>query len=120
MAIPTASRIKDTAHQKPLPPVNSVPRAPTPWTSIRRHAHEQSRLDRLDAATGVFFTVARAAPGHDHWRHAKSRSAFAPHEGADRRTARARASCSQHMIAFGDEGGSATAPGSVRLAPDWA
>ena len=120
VVIPTASRMKDTgAKYEKLFRELGAARADAMDFDTRRDAHEQSRLDRLDAATGVFFTggnqlrLATIIGGTPIAKRIRTRNAEGVHIAG---TSAGASFLSEHMIAFGDEGGSAIA-GSVRLAP---
>ncbi|MBK6728182.1 MAG: cyanophycinase [Xanthomonadales bacterium] len=120
VVIPTASRMKDTgARYEKLFRELGAARADAMDFDTRRDAHEQSRLDRLDAATGVFFTggnqlrLATIIGGTPIAKRIRTRNAEGVHIAG---TSAGASFLSEHMIAFGDEGGSAIA-GSVRLAP---
>ena len=120
VVIPTASRMKDTgAKYEKLFRELGAARADAMDFDTRRDAHEQSRLDRLDAATGVFFTggnqlrLTTIIGGTPIAKRIRTRNAEGVHIAG---TSAGASFLSEHMIAFGDEGGSAIA-GSVRLAP---
>ncbi|MCC6562767.1 MAG: cyanophycinase [Xanthomonadales bacterium] len=120
VVIPTASRMKDTgARYEKLFRELGAARADAMDFDTRRDAHEQSRLDRLDAATGVFFTggnqlrLATIIGGTPIAKRIRTCNAEGVHIAG---TSAGASFLSEHMIAFGDEGGSAIA-GSVRLAP---
>jgi cyanophycinase len=120
VVIPTASRMKDTgARYERLFRDLGVARADAMDFDTRRDAHEQGRLDRLDEATGVFFTggnqlrLTTIIGGTPIAKRIRSLNAQGVHIAG---TSAGASFLSEHMIAFGDEGGSAIA-GSVRLAP---
>lgn len=120
VVIPTASRMKDTGskYEKLFRELGAA-RVDAMDFDTRRDAHEQSRLDRLDAATGVFFTggnqlrLTTIIGGTPIAKRIRTRNAEGVHIAG---TSAGASFLSEHMIAFGDEGGSAIA-GSVRLAP---
>ena len=86
----------------------------------RRDCQEPSRLERLEQASGIFFTggnqlrLTTLLGGTPVAKLIRRPQRARRHGGRAR--ARARASSREHMIAFGDEGVSAIS-GSVRLAP---
>ncbi len=85
----------------------------------RRDAEEPGRLARLRAATGIFLTggnqlrLTTLLGGTQVSRMIRTRNAEGVHVAG---TSAGAAVLSEHMIAFGEEGGSPRA-GSVRLAP---
>lgn len=120
VVIPSASRMKDTGskYEKLFRELGAA-RVDAMDFDTRRDAHEQSRLDRLDAATGVFFTggnqlrLTTIIGGTPVAKRIRTLNAQGVHIAG---TSAGASFLSEHMIAFGDEGGSAIA-GSVRLAP---
>ena len=119
VVIPTASQLRDTGERyERLFAALGAARATAIDFDTRRDAEERGRLERLQQATGVFFTggnqlrlstliggtsVAKAVRA--------ANAAGVPVAG----TSAGAAFISEHMIAFGDEGSSPVA-GSVRLA----
>ncbi|MEO8809333.1 MAG: cyanophycinase [Rhodanobacter sp.] len=85
----------------------------------RRDAGESNRLDRIERASGIFFTggnqlrIATLLGGTPVAKMIRTRNAQGVHVGG---TSAGASILSEHMIAFGTEGSSPTA-GSVRLAP---
>ena len=85
----------------------------------RRDAEEPNRLARLEEATGIFITggnqlrITTLLGGTPVSRMIRARNAGGVHVAG---TSAGAAVLSEHMIAFGEEGGSPRA-GSVRLAP---
>ena len=120
VVIPTASQMRDTGvRYERLFAALGAERVTAIDFDTRRDAEEGGRLERLQQATGVFFTggnqlrlstliggtaVAKAVRALN--------AAGVPVAG----TSAGAAFISEHMIAFGDEGSSPIA-GSVRLAP---
>jgi cyanophycinase len=120
VVIPTASQLLDTG-----------PRYQTLFSELgagdvgvldfdmRRDAEEGSRLERLDQATGIFFTggnqlrLSTTLGGTPVAQRIRALNASGVHVGG---TSAGASILSEHMIAFGKEGMSPTA-GSVRLAP---
>jgi cyanophycinase len=86
---------------------------------MRRDAGEKNRLDRLEKATGIFFTggnqlrLSTVLGGTPVAQCIRALNARGVHVGG---TSAGASILSEHMIAFGKEGLSPTA-GSVRLAP---
>src|SRR5688500_3566925 len=85
----------------------------------RRDCQEPSRLERLEQASGIFFTggnqlrLTTLLGGTPVAKLIRNRNAHGVTVGG---TSAGGSILSEHMIAFGDEGGSAIS-GSVRLAP---
>ena len=85
----------------------------------RRDCQEPSRLERLEQASGIFFTggnqlrLTTLLGGTPVAKLIRSRNAHGVTVGG---TSAGASILSEHMIAFGDEGSSPIA-GSVRLAP---
>lgn len=85
----------------------------------RRDATEANRLKRIERASGIFFTggnqlrIATVLGGTPIAQLIRTRNAHGVHVGG---TSAGASILSEHMIAFGKEGGSPTAT-SVRLAP---
>ena len=120
VVIPTASQMRDTGvRYERLFAALGAERVTAIDFDTRRDAEEGGRLERLQQATGVFFTggnqlrlstliggtaIAKAVRALN--------AAGVPVAG----TSAGAAFISEHMIAFGDEGSSPIA-GSVRLAP---
>lgn len=120
VVIPTASQLAD-----------SGPRYEQVFTSLgagrvsvidfdtRRDCHERNRIDRIGQASGIFFTggnqlrISTLLGGTPVAQAIRAGNAHGVHVGG---TSAGAAILSQHMIAFGAEGGSPTAA-SVRLAP---
>jgi len=120
VVIPTASRMKDTgAKYEHVFRELGVGAVESMDFDTRRDAHEQGRLDRLDEATGIFFTggnqlrLSTLVGGTPVAKRIRLLNAGGVHVAG---TSAGASFVSEHMIAFGDEGGSAIA-GSVRLAP---
>ncbi|AVP96015.1 cyanophycinase [Ahniella affigens] len=120
VVIPTASRMRDTGpkyervfKELGVGAVESID------FDTRRDAHEENRLVRLDSATGIFFTggnqlrLSTLIGGTPVAKRLRLLNAAGVHVAG---TSAGASFLSEHMIAFGDEGGSAIA-GSVRLAP---
>jgi len=120
VVIPTASRLRDTGskYQRLFKKLGAA-RVEAMDFDTRRDAHEQSRLERLEQASGVFFTggnqlrLATIIGGTPVAKRIRTLNAQGMHVAG---TSAGASFLSEHMIAFGDDGGSAVA-GSVRLAP---
>ncbi|MES2956651.1 MAG: cyanophycinase [Pseudomonadota bacterium] len=120
VVIPTASQLRDTgARYERLFGGLGAARVTAIDFDTRRDAEEPGRLDRLQQATGVFFTggnqlrLSTLIGGTSVARAVRAlNAAGVPVAG----TSAGAAFISEHMIAFGDEGSSPVA-GSVRLAP---
>jgi cyanophycinase len=120
VVIPTASRMADTgARYERVFGELGAGRVAVMDFDTRRDSQEQNRLDRLEQATGVFFTggnqlrITTLIGGTPVARMIRSQNARGVHVGG---TSAGASILSEHMIAFGDEGSSPIA-GSVRLAP---
>ncbi len=120
VVIPTASRLKDTgAKYERIFTELGVAAVESMDFDTRRDAHEERRLERLDEATGIFFTggnqlrLSTLIGGTPVAKRLRILNAAGVHVAG---TSAGASFLSEHMIAFGDEGGSAIA-GSVRLAP---
>lgn len=120
VVIPTASRMRDTGpkYERVFKDLG-VGAVEAMDFDTRRDAHEVNRLDRLDSATGIFFTggnqlrLSTLIGGTPVAKRIRLLNAAGVHVAG---TSAGASFLSEHMIAFGDEGGSAIA-GSVRLAP---
>ena len=120
VVIPTASQMRDTGvRYERLFAALGAERVTAIDFDTRRDAEERGRLDRLQRATGVFFTggnqlrLSTLIGGTSVAKAVRAlNAAGAPVAG----TSAGAAFISEHMIAFGDEGSSPVA-GSVRLAP---
>lgn len=120
VVIPTASRMRDTGpkYERVFKELG-VGAVEAMDFDTRRDAHEENRLDRLDSATGIFFTggnqlrLSTLIGGTPVAKRIRLLNAAGVHVAG---TSAGASFLSEHMIAFGDEGGSAIA-GSVRLAP---
>ena len=118
--IPTASQMRDTGlRYERLFAALGADRVKAIDFDTRRDAAERGRLERLQQATGVFFTggnqlrLSTLIGGTAIAKTVRSlNAAGVPVDG----TSAGAAFISEHMIAFGDEGSSPIA-GSVRLAP---
>ncbi|MFY2763088.1 cyanophycinase [Arenimonas sp. MALMAid1274] len=118
--IPTASKLRDTGPRyETLFRELGAGRAESMDFDTRRDADEPGRLARLEQATGIFFTggnqlrLTTLLGGTGVARVIRSQNARGVHVAG---TSAGAAVLSEHMIAFGEEGGSPRA-GSVRLAP---
>ncbi len=120
VVIPTASRLKDTGsrYEEVFTELGAA-RVTSIDFDTRRDCSERSRLDRIEQASGVFFTggnqlrLATILGGTAIAKMIRARNAAGMHVAG---TSAGASFLSEHMIAFGDEGGAAIA-GSVRLAP---
>ena len=118
--IPTASQMRDTGlRYERLFAALGADRVKAIDFDTRRDAAERGRLERLQQATGVFFTggnqlrLSTLIGGTAIAKTVRAlNAAGVPVAG----TSAGAAFISEHMIAFGDEGSSPMA-GSVRLAP---
>lgn len=120
VVIPTASRLRETGpkYERLFREIGAA-QVESMDFDTRRDAREPSRLDRLDQATGIFFTggnqlrLATIIGGTPIAKRIRALNAQGVHVAG---TSAGASFLSEHMIAFGDDGGSAIA-GSVRLAP---
>ena len=120
VVIPTASQMQDTGlRYERLFAALGAERVKAIDFDTRRDAEERGRLERLQQATGVFFTggnqlrLSTLIGGTSIAKAVRAlNAAGVPVAG----TSAGAAFISEHMIAFGDEGSSPIA-GSVRLAP---
>ena len=120
VVIPTASQMRDTGvRYERLFAALGAERVTAIDFDTRRDAEEGGRLERLQQATGVFFTggnqlrLSTLIGGTSVAKAVRAlNAAGVPVAG----TSAGAAFISEHMIAFGDEGSSPIA-GSVRLAP---
>jgi cyanophycinase len=120
VVIPTASQLADTGTRyEQLFVQLGAGRVTAIDFDTRRDADEHNRLARVKQATGIFFTggnqlrIATMLGGTAIAKLIRTRNAHGVHVGG---TSAGASILSEHMIAFGKEGGSPTA-GSVRLAP---
>ena len=120
VVIPTASRMKDTgAKYEAVFGELGAARVTAIDFDTRRDCNEPSRLDRIEQASGVFFTggnqlrLATVLGGTSVAKQIRRLNADGLHVAG---TSAGASFLSEHMIAFGDEGGAPIA-GSVRLAP---
>ncbi len=120
VVIPTASQLADTGTRyEQLFTQLGAARVTALDFDTRRDADEHNRLARVKQATGIFFTggnqlrIATMLGGTAIAKLIRTRNAHGVHVGG---TSAGASILSEHMIAFGKEGGSPTA-GSVRLAP---
>jgi cyanophycinase len=118
--LPTASRLADTGgrYEKTFLDLGAS-KATALTFDTRRDAKELGRLDRIEQATGIFFTggnqlrLTTILGGTPVAKMIRNRNANGiPVAG----TSAGASFVSEHMIAFGDDGSSPTS-GSVRLAP---
>jgi len=120
VVIPTASRMHETGprYEKIFSEIGAK-RVTVMDFDTRRDCQEAGRLQRLEEATGIFFTggnqlrVTTLLGGTPVAKLIRVRNAHGVTVGGTSAGARI---LSEHMIAYGDEGSSAVA-GSVRLAP---
>ncbi len=120
VVIPTASKLVETGTQyERLFPELGAREVTVLDFDTRRDAREQNRLDRIEDATGVFFTggsqlrLSTLLGGTPVAKLVRLLNARGVTVGG---TSAGASILSEHMIAFGREGSSPTA-GSVRLAP---
>jgi cyanophycinase len=120
VVIPTASQLADTGdrYQKLFTSLGAGEVGVLDF-DMRRDTEEKNRLQRLDKATGIFFTggnqlrLSTMLGGTPVAQRIRALNAGGVHVGG---TSAGASILSEHMIAFGKEGLSPTA-GSVRLAP---
>ncbi|MEO8460638.1 MAG: cyanophycinase [Dokdonella sp.] len=120
VVIPTASQLSDTGDRyEQLFGELGARRVSVLDFDTRRDAHEQNRMNRIEQASGIFFTggnqlrLSTMLGGTPVAKLIRLRNAHGVHVGG---TSAGAGILSEHMIAFGSEGASPTA-GSVRLAP---
>ena len=120
VVIPTASRLHETGHRyERLFRDIGAARVAVMDFDTRRDCHEPGRLQRLEQATGIFFTggnqlrLTTLLGGTPVAKLIRVRNAHGVTVGG---TSAGASILSEHMIAFGDEGSSVIS-GSVRLAP---
>jgi cyanophycinase len=120
VVIPTASRMHETGprYEKLFTELGAAQVATMDFDT-RRDCQEAGRLQRLEEATGIFFTggnqlrLTTLLGGTPVAKMIRTRNANGVAVGG---TSAGASILSEHMIAFGDEG-SAVISGSVRLAP---
>ena len=120
VVIPTASRLHETGprYQKLFGEIGAA-RVDVMDFDTRRDCQEPGRLERLEQATGIFFTggnqlrLTTLLGGTPVAKLVRTRNAHGVTVGG---TSAGASILSEHMIAFGDEGSSVIS-GSVRLAP---
>ncbi len=120
VVIPTASRMHETGprYEQVFSDIGAA-RVTVMDFDTRRDCQEPGRLQRLEAATGIFFTggnqlrLTTLLGGTPVAKLIRARNAHGVSVGG---TSAGASILSEHMIAFGDEG-SAVIAGSVRLAP---
>jgi cyanophycinase len=120
VVIPTASRLHETGprYQRLFGDLGAA-RVEVMDFDTRRDCQEQGRLQRLEQATGIFFTggnqlrLTTLLGGTPVAKLVRTRNASGVTVGG---TSAGASILSEHMIAFGDEGSSVIS-GSVRLAP---
>jgi cyanophycinase len=120
VVIPTASRLKDTGsrYEKIFGELGAGEVVAIDFDT-RRDCAEAGRLEQIENATGIFFTggnqlrLTTILGGTPVAKAIRSQNAAGVHVAG---TSAGASFLSEHMIAFGDEGGAAIA-GSVRLAP---
>ena len=120
VVIPTASQLAETGgrYEQVFSELGAG-RVTAMDFDTRRDADEANRIGRLQQATGIFFTggnqlrLSTMLGGTPIAKLIRTRNAHGVHVGG---TSAGASILSEHMIAFGKEGGSPTA-GSVRLAP---
>jgi cyanophycinase len=120
VVIPTASRMADTGSRyERIFGELGVGRVEAIDFDTRRDCAERGRLERIERATGVFFTggnqlrITTLIGGTPVAKLIRTQNAAGVHVAG---TSAGAAVLSEHMIASGEEGGSPMA-GSVRLAP---
>ncbi len=120
VVIPTASRLHETGPRyEQLFRELGAARVSVMDFDTRRDCHEAGRLERLEEASGVFFTggnqlrLTTLLGGTPVAKVIRARNAHGVTVGG---TSAGASILSEHMIAFGDDGASAIS-GSVRLAP---
>ena len=120
VVIPTASRMHETgARYEQIFSDIGASRVTVMDFDTRRDCHESGRLERLEEASGVFFTggnqlrLTTLLGGTPVAKLIRARNAHGVTVGG---TSAGASILSEHMIASGDEGSSLIA-GSVRLAP---
>jgi cyanophycinase len=120
VVIPTASKMHETGPRyEALFRELGAARVSVMDFDTRRDCQEANRLERLDQATGIFFTggnqlrLTALLGGTPVAQLIRKRNAAGVTVGG---TSAGASILSEHMIAFGDEGSSVIA-GSVRLAP---
>ena len=120
VVIPTASRRADTGERyEELFKEMGVAKVSAIDFDTRRDCEEKGRLQRIGQASGIFFTggnqlrLTTLLGGTSVAKLIRQRNAQGAHVAG---TSAGAAVLSEHMIAFGEEGGSPRA-GSVRLAP---
>ena len=120
VVIPTASRLHETGprYERLFRDIGAA-RVEVMDFDTRRDCHESGRLERLEQATGIFFTggnqlrLTTLLGGTPVAKLVRIRNANGVTVGG---TSAGASILSEHMIAFGDEGSSVIS-GSVRLAP---
>jgi cyanophycinase len=120
VVIPTASRLRETGprYEQLFREIGAA-RVSSMDFDTRRDCHEAGRLQRLEDATGIFFTggnqlrLTTLLGGTPVAKLVRTRNAQGVTVGG---TSAGASILSEHMIAFGDEGSSVIS-GSVRLAP---
>lgn len=120
VVIPTASQLNETGprYEQIFRDLGAA-RVDIMDFDTRRDCQERGRLERLESATGIFFTggnqlrLSTLLGGTPVAKLIRLRNAHGVTVGG---TSAGASILSEHMIAFGDEGSSAVA-GSVRLAP---
>jgi len=120
VVIPTASRLHETGprYERLFREIGAA-RVEVMDFDTRRDCHEARRLERIEQATGIFFTggnqlrLTTLLGGTPVAKLVRLRNAAGVAVGG---TSAGASFLSEHMIAFGDEG-SAVISGSVRLAP---
>jgi cyanophycinase len=120
VVIPTASRMQDTgARYEAVFAEVGVARVESVAFESRQDGSRDDLLARIESATGIFFTggnqlrISTMLGGTPAAKLIRSRNAHGVTVGG---TSAGASILSEHMIAFGDEGGSPRA-GSVHLAP---
>jgi cyanophycinase len=120
VVIPTASRLHETGprYERLFKDIGAA-RVEVMDFDTRRDCHERGRLERLELATGIFFTggnqlrLTTLLGGTPVAKLVRIPNANGVTVGG---TSAGASILSEHMIAFGDEGSSVIS-GSVRLAP---